>query len=121
MYEENKKDLIRDEVDNVSDTSSNSTIFQAGLTDKEVAESVDAIIEKNQSLIPHKELIYRGAVLSNDGGNVLEEHQHHYSNAEVYQLVFESKHSIRAQSWTMFLWHFQLVFPLSTLATTNRQ
>lgn len=103
MYEENKNDLIRDEVDNISDTSSNSTIFQAGLTDKEISESVDAIIEKNQSLIPHKELIYRGAVLANDGGSVLQEHQHHYTNAEVDQLVFESKHSIRAQSWTMFL------------------
>lgn len=103
MYDESEKDLVRGEIDNISDTSSNSTIFQAGLTDKELAESVDRIIEQNQRLVPHKELIYRGAVLANDEGNVLDEHRHHYNDAEIDQLAFESKHSIRAQSWTMFL------------------
>jgi len=103
MLDGSEKNLIGAEIDNISDSSSNYTIFQAGLTDEELAKRVDIIIEQNQVLFPHKELIYRGAILANDEGNILEEHRHYYNDAEIDQLIFESKHSIRAQSWTMYL------------------
>lgn len=77
-------------------------VFHYGLSDAEIGDHVDAIIEAHQKLEPHRDLLLKGAILANDGG-VLEEHRHLYSDAEVDSLEFEAKHSIRSQSWHMYL------------------
>jgi sugar porter (SP) family MFS transporter len=89
-----------------SDTKSdhvNVEVFQAGLSDDQVIESVDLIVEQNEKLAAHRELLLRGAFLANDGGEVLEEHRHLYTEEEIEALDYEKKHSIRSQSWYMYL------------------
>lgn len=85
------------------ESSSNVSLFLIGLSEEKLAENIDDIIAKDELLLPHKDLIIRGAILANDGGKVLEEHRNFYSDEEVKALEFEEKHSIRSQSWHMFL------------------
>lgn len=80
-----------------------SAIFVSGLSEEKVTESVDYIISQSEDLVPHRDLLLRGAILANDGGVVSEEHAHYYSEAEIAKIDFERNHSIRSSSIAMYL------------------
>ena len=98
-----EKESLR--IDTLSDESPSSDIevFTEGLSDEKVTANVDAIIEEHPELAPERDILLRGAFLANDGGEVLEERKNLYSEEEIQSLQFENTHSIRSQSWTMYL------------------
>ncbi|ODV71185.1 hexose transporter HXT2 [Cyberlindnera jadinii NRRL Y-1542] len=98
-----KKEKIDVGITSKDVNASNVEVFLQGLSEQEVTANIESIIDEHPELGAKREILLRGALLANDGGDVLEDKEHMYSKEEIQSLEFEKKHSIRSQSWTMYL------------------